>query len=423
MRVTTYGVRRIEAAGGDVTVEKERMRGHFAVRFGDDRSEDEKTLARSSTVRKAFNSPFRPFVLATTSVGQEGLDFHRYCHAVVHWNLPSNPVDMEQREGRVHRYKGHAVRKNVAARHRAVAFRDGDDPWEELFAEAAAQRAEDESELVPYWVYPGGAKIERYVPALPLSRDARQLERLKRSMAAYRLVFGQPRQEDLVAFLSERLDADTLAGMLDSLRIDVTPAPLPAGRRRELVDLPRIAVPARGAQERRGSGGGAGDDGGGARGRSLTPRQEQYVRFWDALLVEIKQRFPGWTDKNPHATSWISLPGGISRVHFGIVFADRVRLRIELYVDPVDDVLRRWVWEQLQAARERIEARFGGPLTWEELPGRRASRIACYYEAGPASVDREAEWSAYRTWILEQLPRFRAALQPEVDALRDELLG
>ena len=44
----------------------------------------------------------------STSIGQEGLDFHTYCHAVVHWNLPSNPVDMEQREGRVHRYKGHA---------------------------------------------------------------------------------------------------------------------------------------------------------------------------------------------------------------------------------------------------------------------------------------------------------------------------
>ena len=63
----------------------------------------------------AYNSPFRPFVLASTSVGQEGLDFHTYSHAIVHWNLPSNPVDLEQREGRVHRYKGHAVRKNVAA--------------------------------------------------------------------------------------------------------------------------------------------------------------------------------------------------------------------------------------------------------------------------------------------------------------------
>ena len=31
---------------------------------------------RKKTVRNAFNSPVRPFVLATTSIGQEGLDFH-----------------------------------------------------------------------------------------------------------------------------------------------------------------------------------------------------------------------------------------------------------------------------------------------------------------------------------------------------------
>ena len=40
-----------------------------------------------------------------------------YAHAVAHWNLPTNPVDFEQREGRVHRYKGHAVRRNLAAAH------------------------------------------------------------------------------------------------------------------------------------------------------------------------------------------------------------------------------------------------------------------------------------------------------------------
>ena len=37
------------------------------------------TLARLPEVREAFNSPFQPFVLATTSVGQEGIDFHWWC--------------------------------------------------------------------------------------------------------------------------------------------------------------------------------------------------------------------------------------------------------------------------------------------------------------------------------------------------------
>jgi hypothetical protein len=118
-RAVNYRVTDVQVDDGQLQLDQYTMRGQFAVRFGDDRSEQDRSVVRQGHVRTAFNSPYWPFVLATTSVGQEGLDFHVYCHAVTHWNLPANPVDLEQREGRVHRYKGHAVRKNVASAHRA----------------------------------------------------------------------------------------------------------------------------------------------------------------------------------------------------------------------------------------------------------------------------------------------------------------
>jgi hypothetical protein len=167
-------------------------------------------------------------VLTSTSVGQEGLDFHLWCHAVVHWNLPTNPVDLEQREGRVHRYKGHAVRRNVAATLGAGAFGDGlpdgADPWNELFDRAASTRKQGEGEMVPYWVFhKGPAKIERHVPVLPFSRESVALPRLRKTLAAYRLAFGQPRQEELIEFLgAERSDTDLLL-LASRLRIDLSP--------------------------------------------------------------------------------------------------------------------------------------------------------------------------------------------------------
>ena len=200
IKTTDLTVRTIDGSGLGAPL---NMRTRFALRLGDGRSEDAKSVNRVDTVRKAFNSPFWPFVLATTSIGQEGLDFHHYSHAVVHWNLPSNPVDLEQREGRVHRFKNHAVRRNVAATYRSDGIA-ADDPWPALFAAAPPK---DEG-LQPYWVFEGAAsagtraKIERHALTMPMSRDEERLVDLVKLLGIYRLAFGQPRQDELLAALS-----------------------------------------------------------------------------------------------------------------------------------------------------------------------------------------------------------------------------
>ena len=162
---------------------------------------------RLSEVRAAFNSPFAPFVLISTSVGQEGIDFHWWSHAVVHWNLPSNPVDFEQREGRVNRFAGHAIRKNVAAAHFDEVLTGNDlSPWRAAFSaavRASEANADQLGEYAPWWVYPGPAAIERIVPHYPLSRDIDRYDRLRDALALYRLTLGQPRQEDMVSLLSQ----------------------------------------------------------------------------------------------------------------------------------------------------------------------------------------------------------------------------
>ncbi|NNU27307.1 helicase-related protein [Isoptericola sediminis] len=222
IRAATNVVEQVRVADGRVELDEHRMASHFAARYGRAATSDQ-TAVRESTVREAYNSPFRPFVLASTSVGQEGLDFHTYSHALVHWNLPSNPVDLEQREGRVHRYKGHAVRKNVAADHGGAVLGGLDgDPWSGVFAAASRACATDGSDITPYWVYArdGGAAIERYVPVLPLSREKQHYRRLQRTVGAYRMVIGQPRQDDLLQYVGES-GADA-----SWLRVDLTPEPV-----------------------------------------------------------------------------------------------------------------------------------------------------------------------------------------------------
>lgn len=224
VRPSQIDVDDVHVDGDALTIGKFQMRGRFAMRLADYKDEDG-AVARLGGVRDAFNSPFRPFVLATTSVGQEGLDFHPYCYRVYHWNLPGNPVDLEQREGRVHRFKGHAVRLNLAERQAAVVRgREPvpDDPWRLMFEQARSEAAID-TDLIPYWIYEGSVRVERRVPMLPFSREVTRLAWLKRSLTVYRLAFGQPRQDDLLDYLQSLAGDGMDTQQLGELQIRLEP--------------------------------------------------------------------------------------------------------------------------------------------------------------------------------------------------------
>ncbi len=94
-----------------------------------------------------------------------------------------------------------------------------------MFDAALAARAPALSDIHPFWVLPSenGSYIERHVLNLPLSRDEERLIELRRTLAAYRMVFGQPRQEDMLQYLLEQLPEGDLLNMADQLRIDLEP--------------------------------------------------------------------------------------------------------------------------------------------------------------------------------------------------------
>ena len=199
---------------GQAHKEKIRIRCHAAVPFGGTESEplrkeqgdDTPAPARSEEIRSAFNTPFWPYVLATTSVGQEGLDFHSWCDRLGHWDLCSSPVDLEQREGRVQRFGGLTVRRPIADKlglqALSAARRKRTSPWDALSVSANEEFTNDETGLTPWWTMPG-AELKRHLFALPQSRDIDRFAKLRTQRLLYRVALGQPDQEDLVELLTD----------------------------------------------------------------------------------------------------------------------------------------------------------------------------------------------------------------------------
>lgn len=207
-----------------------RIRTNYAVDFGNQNLETESGTGRLINIRHAFNSPFRPFILASTSIGQEGLDFHYYCKNLLHWNLPGNAIDIEQREGRINRYKGHIIRLNISRKYLdkiRTKFEIGS-LWNSLYeiAEKEEGKKRNKCQLVPFWhVEPvEDLKIKRIIPFYPFSKDIEKFRKLSETLLYYRLTFGQPRQEELIeSFQKHGLTAEEIEILSKNIIINLSP--------------------------------------------------------------------------------------------------------------------------------------------------------------------------------------------------------
>lgn len=171
---------------------RSRVRCNVALPLHQAKDEGKEEAPRPDVVRHAFNTPFWPMVLTTTSVGQEGLDFHPWCKTVAHWDPAPGPVELEQREGRVNRYAGLAIRRALATSvDAALVNAAAGSPWTALAAEAEKQAmvGDKSGGMAPWWCTPGASAKQLYLHCAG-SRESAVRVRLERRRAVYRMVLG-----------------------------------------------------------------------------------------------------------------------------------------------------------------------------------------------------------------------------------------
>jgi Domain of unknown function (DUF4268) len=148
--------------------------------------------------------------------------------------------------------------------------------------------------------------------------------------------------------------------------------------------------------------------------REPSGKGKLYHEFWSDFLPHLHERYPGWSRSQRPSATWIELPAGRSGIYYAADFP-KERVRVELYVDPLQPGLREGAaYRKLEEHKQEIEAAFGGPLSWEPLEGKRASRIATYRDG---AIEGREQWPEYQQWLLQNLGRLRQAIQSFVDAL------
>ena len=139
----------------------------------------------------------------------------------------------------------------------------------------------------------------------------------------------------------------------------------------------------------------------------LSPMQEVYRDFWGIFLAQIQEEIPGWTNaKKPQAQQWMNLPAGVSVINYAVVVG-RESMRVEIYFSSSNSQANEDNFNRLVRHKSEIEERFGAPLTWDPLPGRKACRIS-YSRVGDIA-DQEA-WPEYLQWFVDTAGRLREAM-------------
>ena len=153
-----------------------------------------------------------------------------------------------------------------------------------------------------------------------------------------------------------------------------------------------------------------------AQSKTRGARAELYEAFWTRYLGRLALEHPTWSNaRKPSYQNWMDFPSPIRGTRLNPSFAQGDRLRHELYIDTGNKDRNRALFDALLSQREHIEAVYGAPLSWEELPNARASRIAAYLD--DATVEASERHDEFIDWMFEAGERFRRAIAAAETAL------
>jgi len=147
----------------------------------------------------------------------------------------------------------------------------------------------------------------------------------------------------------------------------------------------------------------------------VSARHEIFRRFWKQCIDRSKARTQLLANRSASDGHWVSAGIGRSGFTLSMVLIQEQSI-VECYIRMGQDTQRSLAaFEALKSRKDEIEVTFGGPLDWQELPGRHGCRICTELPGGWKSP--EAEWPEMQDQMIDALIRLEKALRKPVQEL------
>lgn len=149
----------------------------------------------------------------------------------------------------------------------------------------------------------------------------------------------------------------------------------------------------------------------------LAERHHVRIAYWASFAEYLKTHSSRFVIRRTSKDHWFSFSVGRGGVSISATISTKKngRAGVELYFhrDPFKRAIR-----QLALQREAIEQEFGEPLEWQELPGKKASRIAIYR----TNIDPsdQTNFPTLHQWMLERMDKYRQVFGPRLQSINLE---
>ncbi|ELV7515511.1 DUF4268 domain-containing protein [Photobacterium damselae] len=130
--------------------------------------------------------------------------------------------------------------------------------------------------------------------------------------------------------------------------------------------------------------------------------------FWERLLERMTDSSCRMFDNiSPSKDQWLGAGSGVRNCRFNLIFGTK-EARVELYLSRQAPEENNFVFDALFKQRSDIEAKFGSPIDWQRLDGKKACRIKVSKEFD--GYNREC-WPEIIEWLIQNMTKFELAFK------------
>lgn len=136
--------------------------------------------------------------------------------------------------------------------------------------------------------------------------------------------------------------------------------------------------------------------------------------YWEKVLEAMRDAgLTLYQNISPSKDHWLSAGCGMSSAHYALIFS-KTEIRVELYIGRGVAEENKWVFDQLFAQRDKIEAAFGHEIDWQRLDDKKASRLQFAKICDGFNTD---QWDDHVAWHVEHMGKWEMALRDAIAEL------